>query len=103
MPVLRRVLSVQLRSGTWQVPQATVPLPDKRWSKKRCIPNSIASRFPDARLVGSGGAKAPNGPWVRICLISLSVKTGFAGTPSSAKLVQESRAQAAPATSIAVR
>ena len=46
-------LSVQLRSGTWQVAQANLPLPERRVSKNRRSPNSIASGLPETRLPGS--------------------------------------------------
>src|SRR5215510_4611062 len=73
MPMPRRRLSVQLRSGTWQLPQALVPLPDRRGSKNRCVPSAMASGFPETRLVGSFGTGAGHGPWDRMILISLSV------------------------------
>src|SRR5213079_2285548 len=78
MPTPRVKLSVQLRSGTWQLEHDSVPLAERRGSKKRRVPNSIASGFPETRLLGSACAGAGHGPWERMISISASLKTGFA-------------------------
>src|SRR6185436_18969567 len=83
----RALLSVQLRSGTWQVPQANLPLTERRVSKNRRSPSSTAARRPEARLVGSLALGTGQGPWARIARISCSVNC----TSSAAKLVAASR------------
>ena len=52
-------LSVQFRSRTWQEPQENRPDAERRSSKNRRSPNSIASGFPETRLVGSVGRRRP--------------------------------------------
>jgi hypothetical protein len=77
-------LSVQLRSGTWQVAQANLPLPERRVSKNRRSPNSIASGLPDTRLPGSTASGTGQGPWPRIARTSASVNVGPSGAPAEA-------------------
>src|SRR5688500_4980209 len=91
----RTRLSVQLRSGTWQVPQEKRPSADRRVSKNRRSPSSSAARLPEARLVGSVACGAGQGPWARIARISLSVNwTSPAAKPGPANK------QSATATSL---
>src|SRR5580765_1646091 len=91
----RTLLSVQLRSGTWQVPHEKRPLTDRRVSKNRRSPNSIAARRPEARLVGSAAGGVGQGPCARIARISASVKcTSSAARPASGANATKSRATA---------
>src|SRR5262245_10154095 len=62
----RTLLSVQLRSGTWQVPQEKWPLAERRVSKNRRSPSSSAARLPETRLVGSVLIGVGQGPRARI-------------------------------------
>src|SRR5262249_47929456 len=73
-----------------------------RWSKKRCLPNSIASYFPDARLLGSFGTRIGHGPCDRMAWISESEKTTLPGFPSACPLHGASE-RAAPAAAHAIR
>src|SRR5262245_24189595 len=98
-PTPRRRLSFQLRSGTWQLAQAFLPLPERRGSKNRSVPRTMASAFPDTRLEGSRGTGAGHGPWDRMIVSSLSVN----GTRSSATLVPGRAAPAATARATAMR
>src|SRR3954463_13349370 len=70
LPTARRWLSVQLRSGTWHVAHEVSPTRDRRASKNRRVPNSIASDLPDTRLLLSGVEGAGHGPCERIISIS---------------------------------
>src|SRR5881394_1483951 len=79
----RTRLSVQLRSGTWQVAQANLPLPDRRVSKNSRSPSSIASALPDTPLLASLLSGAGQGPRRRTARISLSVRRrSSAATPA---------------------
>src|SRR5262252_10956454 len=69
-------LSVQLRSGTWQVEQEKLPPTDSRGSKKSSSPKTTASRLPDTRLLGSTVAATGHGPWASIARTSLSENAG---------------------------
>src|SRR5258706_12959859 len=97
-------LPVQLRSGTRQVAQALVPRRERRSPKNRSVPSTIASGFPDTRLVGSCGKGAGHGPWERMILISPALNEGSAVTLSSAEQTEvDSTMQAAPTAANAMR
>src|SRR6185369_12866769 len=95
----RMRLSVQLRSGTWQVAQAKLPLKERRVSKNRISPSSIAERLPETRLLGSRVAGAGQGPCARIARTSASVND----TAPAAQTAGGSSAASAPRTHPATR
>jgi hypothetical protein len=55
-----------LRSGTWQVAQANLPLAERRVSKKQAFAKLDRRRLPETRLLGSRVAGAGHGPCERI-------------------------------------
>src|SRR6476661_6172501 len=103
LPIARRSLSVQLRSGTWHEAHDVSPTRERRASKKRRVPNSIASGLPDTRLLLSGVAGIGHGPCERIVWISLSENVGAPAGRSSARLVHANITQVTPRANRAKR
>ncbi len=91
-------LSVQLRSGTWQLPHENRPSPDRRVSKNRRSPSSSAARLPETRLLGSVVIGVGQGPCARMARISASVNCTSSATTLSAGRSAASAAKANPAT-----
>jgi hypothetical protein len=86
-------LSVQFRSGTWQVEHEKLPVADRRGSKKSSSPNTIASRLPDTRLLGSLLAGSGQGPCARMARISVSLKGDASSSAAAAHGRSTARAQ----------
>src|SRR5258706_661476 len=96
-------LSVQLRSGTWQVPQENLPLPERRLSKNSRSPKSTAPRLPEAGLPGSLRSGTGQGPWARMARVSLSLSgAGSSAAPPGSAAIAARTARAQPNAVFAV-